>query len=160
MYPVSPAKESHKVSHQSLLLLGLILLGSFHYSCKPQSSSQQSTSTESGTRETVHIARDSLPEGAPPWLKVRVQTTKNADQAVLETSGVVFGIQNRALAINAASSRALHEASSWLQTPNIQGLKVIDTAFSEDKFWAAARIQVPLPPNWTPPNPLPESKLP
>jgi len=89
-----------------------------------------------------------------------VQTSKNAEQNILETSGVVFGIQNRELAINAASSRALHEATAWLQSSNIKGLKVLDTAFSPEKHWAAARIQVPLPVDWTPPTPLPESKLP
>ena len=145
---------------QSLILLGLIILVSSHYSCKSKSSSQQSTSDETNTLQTVRIVRDSLPDGAPTWLNIRVQTTQSADQLVLETSGVVFGIQNRALAINAASSRALHEASAWLQTPNIEGLKVLETAYSEEKYWAAARIQVPLPPNWTPPKPLPESKLP
>ena len=145
---------------QSLILFGLIILASSHYSCTSKSSSQQSDSAETTSIRTVRVVRESLPDGAPKWLQIRVQTSKNSEQGILETSGVVFGIQNRELAINAASSRALHEASAWLQSPNIQGLKVIDTAFSAEKHWAAARIQVPLPVNWTPPTPLPESKLP
>ena len=145
---------------QSLILLGLIILVSTHYSCKSKSSSQQTTSEDATAVQTVRIVRDSIPDGAPTWLNIRIQTTQVEGQPVIETSGVVFGIQNRALAINAASSRALHEASAWLQTPNIQGLKVLDTAYSEEKYWAVARIQVPLPPGWTPPKPLPESKLP
>ena len=145
---------------QSLILFGLIVLISSHCSCRSNSPSEQKISSEKTAIKAVRIVRDSLPDGAPTWLSIRVQTLQNADQTILETSGVVFGIQNRELAINAASSRALHEASAWLQSPNIKGLKVIETAFSPEKYWAAARIQVPLPINWTPPTPLPESKLP
>lgn len=145
---------------QSLILIGLIMLISSHFGCQSISPTEQKTPDDRTDIKTVRIIRDSLPDGAPQWLRIRVQTTKSAEKAVLETSGVVFGIENRELAINAASSRALHEASAWLQSPNIQGLKVIETAFSPEKYWAAARIQVPLPDNWTPPTPLPESKLP
>ena len=142
------------------ILLGLLSLTLTHYSCTSKPSSEEGISKQPTTVRTVRIVRDMLPEGAPEWLRVRVRTLTQDQQAILETSGVVFGIQNRELAVNAASSRALHEASAWLQSPSLKGLKVIETAFSKEKYWAAARIQVPLPSDWTPPTPLPESKLP
>ena len=153
-------KESHTVFRHSFMLLAVICLAVPHYSCKSQPSSEPKTTKPPTEVESVKIVRDMLPDGAPEWLRVRVQTGHDEKRAILETSGVVFGIQNRELAINAASSRALHEASAWLQTPSLKGLKVIETAYSKEKYWAAARIQVPLPDNWTPPTPLPESKLP
>lgn len=110
--------------------------------------------------KSVRIVRDSLPDGAPKWLNIRIATLNLSQTPILEATGVVFGIPNRQLAINAASSRALHEVSTWLESSNIKGLKVIDTAFSAEQHWAAARVQVPLPEGWTPPSPLPESRLP
>lgn len=140
--------------------MSLILLAATHYSCTDKSSSEQKALSPVSELRTVRIMRESIPEGAPTWLNVRIQTSRLQQIPILETTGVVFGIPNRELAINAASSRALHEASAWLQSPSIQGLNVVETAFSAKNHWAAARIQVPLPENWVPPKPLPESKLP
>lgn len=140
-----------------------LLVGS-HFGCTKSSPTPPEPKPEaavaSSTSKTLRITRESLPEGAPKWLSTRITTLKVNDTKMLEATGVVFGIPNRELAVNAASSRALHEISDWLQSSNIKGLKVIETAFSAERHWAAARVQVPLPKDWTPPTPLPESRLP
>ena len=147
--------------HRILIYACLTLLATTHYSCTESSSAKpEELPAAAISLKPVLVVRDSLPEGAPKWLNTRIATLEVNQILTLEATGVVFGIPNRQLAINAASSRALHEVSEWLQSANIKGLKVIETAFSAEKYWAAARVQVPLPEGWTPPTPLPESRLP
>ena len=161
---MSGLRGVHALFHRLLIYACFTLLITTHSSCTKSSptppAERPATPGSAPATKSVRVVRDSLPEGAPKWLNIRVATLNRGQTPILETTGVVFGIPNRALAINAASSRALHEVSAWLQSANIKGLKVIDTAFSAEKHWAAARVQVPLPEGWTAPTPLPESRLP
>jgi hypothetical protein len=153
--------------HRLLIYLSFTFLALTQAGCTPSTPTSPpppeapaKEEVASSSSKMVRVLRDSLPDGAPKWLKTRITTSTQNKQPTLIATGVVFGIPNRELAINAASSRALHEVSAWLQSSNIQGLKVTDTAFSAEKHWAAARVQVPLPKDWTAPTPLPESRLP
>lgn len=144
----------------SLLLVTLVVA---HYSCTHESSSppDETTAKVAGaTPAGINVERLELPPGAPAWLGTRVQTSQENGQRLLRATGLVFGIQDRHLAINAASARALHELSRWLQVDSLRGLEITQKSFSPNPSWAAAMAQVPLPKEWSPPEPAPESKLP
>lgn len=89
--------------------------------------------------------------GAPAWLGINAEVTESDGMRYLVAVGTVRGIRNVALARSSAENRARAQLSKWLGSPTLTGAEVIEVWQEPKGALVAARVRVPLPPEWTPP---------
>jgi len=97
----------------------------------------------------------STPSSAPQWTRVAAEVITRDGDRLLRTCGRAGRIRNPALARTTAESRARAELSRWLRTHDVIGSRAVDTWTEPGTGLTFALLEVVVPEEWIPGQPLP-----
>jgi len=97
----------------------------------------------------------STPSSAPQWTRVAAEVISRDGDRLLRACGRAGRIRNPALARTTAESRARSELSRWLRTHEVKSSRAVDTWTEPGTGLPFALLEVVVPEEWVPGQPLP-----